>query len=48
MNEKDTCEIYCYDGEKVTRIQGELQSPALPNYLKLLQKKTGRKSPLLC
>lgn len=26
MNEKDTCEIYCYDEEKVTRIQGELQT----------------------
>ncbi|MBU8567149.1 metalloregulator ArsR/SmtB family transcription factor [Virgibacillus pantothenticus] len=24
MNKKDTCEIYCYDEEKVNRIQGEL------------------------
>ena len=26
MNKKDTCEIYCYDEEKVNRIQGDLQS----------------------
>ena len=26
MNEKDICEIYCYDEEKVTRIQDELQT----------------------
>lgn len=26
MNKKDTCEIYCYDEEKVNRIQTELQS----------------------
>lgn len=25
MTNKDTCEIYCYDEEKVNRIQGELQ-----------------------
>lgn len=24
MSTKDTCEIYCYDEEKVNRIQGEL------------------------
>ncbi len=24
MRTKDTCEIYCYDEEKVNRIQGEL------------------------
>lgn len=26
MNQKDTCEIYCYDEEKVNRVQKELQS----------------------
>lgn len=26
MNKKDTCEIYCYDEEKVIRIQGDLQT----------------------
>ncbi|RWS41923.1 transcriptional regulator [Bacillus mycoides] len=26
MNKKDTCEIYCYDEEKVNRIQEELQT----------------------
>lgn len=26
MNKKDTCEIYCYDEEKVNRIQGDLQA----------------------
>lgn len=26
MNKKDTCEIYCYDEEKVNRIQTDLQS----------------------
>ena len=25
MGKKDTCEIYCYDEEKVNRIQGELE-----------------------
>src|SRR5699024_11563204 len=25
MKEKDTCEIYCYNEEKVNRIQGELE-----------------------
>lgn len=25
MGHKDTCEIYCYDEEKVKRIQGDLQ-----------------------
>lgn len=25
MSKKDTCEIYCYDEEKVNRIQGELK-----------------------
>lgn len=25
MSKKETCEIYCYDEEKVNRIQGELQ-----------------------
>ncbi|ADC52013.1 MULTISPECIES: ArsR/SmtB family transcription factor [Bacillaceae] len=25
MSKKDNCEIYCYDEEKVNRIQGELQ-----------------------
>ncbi|OMD04111.1 metalloregulator ArsR/SmtB family transcription factor [Paenibacillus sp. FSL R5-0636] len=26
MNKKDTCEIYCFDEEKVTRIRGDLQT----------------------
>lgn len=26
MSKNDTCEIYCYDEEKVNRIQGDLQS----------------------
>jgi|SRR5690625_338889 len=26
MNKKDTCEIFCYDEEKVNRIQGDLQT----------------------
>ena len=26
MINKDTCEIYCYDEEKVNRIQGNLQT----------------------
>lgn len=26
MSKKDTCEIYCYDEEKVNRIQGDLQT----------------------
>lgn len=26
MNKKDTCEIYCYDEEKVTRIRRDLQT----------------------
>ncbi|MBB6444790.1 ArsR/SmtB family transcription factor [Bacillus benzoevorans] len=25
MSQKDTCDIYCYDEEKVKRIQGDLQ-----------------------
>lgn len=26
MDKRDTCEIYCYDEEKVNRIQGDLQT----------------------
>jgi len=26
MNKKDTCEVFCYDEEKVNRIQGDLQT----------------------
>ena len=26
MSKKDTCDIYCYDEEKVNRIQGDLQT----------------------
>lgn len=26
MNKKDACEIYCYDEEKVNRIQGDLKT----------------------
>ena len=37
MSKKDTCEIYCYDEEKVNRIQGELEK-ALKNYKVLILK----------
>ena len=29
MSKKDTCEIYCYDENKVNRIQGELEKEEL-------------------
>ncbi|MBH0167175.1 MULTISPECIES: ArsR/SmtB family transcription factor [Bacillaceae] len=37
MNKKDTCEIYCYDEEKVTRIQGELQTVDISSAAQLLK-----------
>jgi|SRR5690606_4513763 len=37
MNKKDTCEIYCYDEEKVTRIQGELQTVDISSVAQLFK-----------
>jgi len=37
MNKKDTCEIYCYDEEKVTRIQGELQTVDIASVAQLFK-----------
>jgi DNA-binding transcriptional ArsR family regulator len=37
MNKKDTCEIYCYDEKKVTRIQGELQTVDISSAAQLLK-----------
>ncbi|MFP3845823.1 ArsR/SmtB family transcription factor [Priestia filamentosa] len=37
MNKKDTCEIYCYDKEKVNRIQGDLQAIDIISIAKMLK-----------
>ncbi|WP_226037614.1 ArsR/SmtB family transcription factor [Aquibacillus saliphilus] len=37
MNKKDTCDIYCYDEEKVNRIQGELESQDLSSVSQLFK-----------
>ena len=37
MNKKDTCEIYCYDEEKVNRIQGELQKEDISSVVLLFK-----------
>jgi len=34
---KDTCEIYCYDEEKVNRIQGNLQTVDIPSVAQMLK-----------
>jgi len=34
---KDTCEIYCYDEEKVNRIQGNLQTVDISNVAQMLK-----------
>ncbi|MGG6447676.1 ArsR/SmtB family transcription factor [Pseudobacillus badius] len=37
MSKKDTCEIYCYDEEKVNRIQGELQKEDISSMAQLFK-----------
>ncbi|MER1956949.1 MAG: metalloregulator ArsR/SmtB family transcription factor [Solibacillus sp.] len=37
MNDKNTCEIYCYDEEKVNRIQGALQKENLSRVAQLFK-----------
>ncbi|TRM11463.1 helix-turn-helix transcriptional regulator [Lentibacillus cibarius] len=37
MNKKDTCEIYCYDEEKVNRIQGDLQTVDISGVSQMLK-----------
>ena len=37
MIEKDTCEIYCYDEEKVNRIQGNLQTVDISSVAQILK-----------
>lgn len=37
MIEKDTCEIYCYDEEKVNRIQGNLQTVDISSVAQMLK-----------
>lgn len=37
MSQKDTCEIYCYDEEKVNRIQGKLQKEDMSSVAQLFK-----------
>lgn len=37
MNKKDTCEIYCYDEEKVNRIQNDLQTIDIVSVTQILK-----------
>nr|MBO2482713.1 transcriptional regulator [Bacillaceae bacterium] len=37
MSKKGTCEIYCYDEEKVNRIQGELQKEDISSVVQLFK-----------
>jgi ArsR family transcriptional regulator, lead/cadmium/zinc/bismuth-responsive transcriptional repressor len=37
MNKQDTCEVYCYDEEKVNRIQGELKKEDLSSVAQLFK-----------
>ncbi|MDA3128670.1 ArsR/SmtB family transcription factor [Aliibacillus thermotolerans] len=37
MNKKDTCEIFCYDEEKVNRIQGDLQTTDISGVSQMLK-----------
>jgi len=37
MSKKDTCEIYCYDEEKVNRIQEELQKEDISSVAQLFK-----------
>ncbi|MCT2536876.1 metalloregulator ArsR/SmtB family transcription factor [Aquibacillus koreensis] len=37
MSKKDTCEVYCYDEEKVNRIQAQLQKEDIAKITKLFK-----------
>lgn len=37
MSKKDTCEVFCYDEDKVNRIQGHLQSVDVPGVAKMFK-----------
>uniref|UniRef100_UPI0009DD7C84 ArsR/SmtB family transcription factor n=2 Tax=Exiguobacterium alkaliphilum TaxID=1428684 RepID=UPI0009DD7C84 len=37
MNKKDTCEIFCYDEEKVNRIQGDLKTIDIVSVAQMLK-----------
>lgn len=37
MIKKDTCEIYCYDEEKINRIQGNLQTVDISSVAQMLK-----------
>ena len=37
MNKKDTCEVFCYDEEKVNRIQGDLQTVDISGISQMLK-----------
>jgi ArsR family transcriptional regulator, lead/cadmium/zinc/bismuth-responsive transcriptional repressor len=37
LSKKDTCEVYCYDEEKVNRIQGEIQKEDISSMSKLFK-----------
>ncbi|BDH63596.1 transcriptional regulator [Lysinibacillus sp. PLM2] len=37
MSKKDSCEIYCYDEEKVNRIQGELEKEDIGSVTQLFK-----------
>lgn len=37
MIKKDTCEVYCYDEEKVNRIQGNLQTVDISSVAQILK-----------
>jgi ArsR family transcriptional regulator, lead/cadmium/zinc/bismuth-responsive transcriptional repressor len=37
LSKKDTCEVYCYDEDKVNRIQGELQNEDISSMSKLFK-----------
>lgn len=49
MINKDTCEIYCYDEEKVNRIQGNLQTVDISSVAPVLTlNKIEQKLPMHC
>lgn len=37
MNKKDTCEVFCYDEEKVSRIQSDLQTVDISGVSQMLK-----------
>lgn len=37
MSKKDTCEIYCYNEEKVNRMQGELQKEDISSVVQMFK-----------